>query len=839
MSAVLTPARRIGRFELQRVLGRGAQATVWLAHDPRLDRDVALKLLDPTADAQSLSEWLNEARAVSRLAHPNVVPVFEADEYEQPGGAPQPYLVFEFVEGPTLQQARRQRPAWPAKEAAELMLGVLDALAAAHAQGIVHRDLKPSNVLLGSDGRPRVMDFGIAARISDKTLTGGGAAPGAGLGSSLGAIVGTPGYMSPEAARGDAPVPAMDVFSAGVMLAELLSGVPLLRETDPMRAVQRVQEEDLKLPDSVRVDDVLRGIVQRALARDVRARYDGARSMHAALSAWLHPNAETPPETALAHGTLEFLLRRMRHKTDFPAMSDSVVRIQRVATSDTESLASLSSEILKDVALTKKLLRMVNTVHFSQAAGGGVATVSRAVALVGFAGIRNMALSVVLMEHMGDKAHAAVLKEEFLRALMAGTLASELTPLAREGEDAFLGSMFQNLGRLLTEYYFPEEALQVRQQLRAGAHDGAAREAAARRVLGLGYDDLGQGVARAWGLPDNLQRAMRPPEGDVPGRVLLPGVDRLRWLGRSANALTDALLTDDGAPQQLALLKAAVLYAPALGMTARDIVAKANDARGKLLFLTQAMNLHVARGSPARRLIEGTPNVPAPGVAELADGTVAVARPGTSAPVASALVASAPGTSALDMSAPPAAAAQAAATQASPGPALRDGLAQVRALAANGQPKLNDVLQSVLQTVHLALQCRTVVFCLRDPRSGLLTGRFGLGDDQAAVCAALRIDPAQASNGDMFAALCARGADTLIADATTGPLAQKLPSWYRSTVNAPTFLLLPLMHKSAPFGLIYADKAEAGSLKLDAPALGLVKALRDEVVQVFGRGSGG
>jgi serine/threonine protein kinase len=143
--------------------------------------------------------------------------------------------------------------------------------------------------------------------------------------------VGTAGYMSPEAARGEAPVPAMDVFAAGVMLGELLCGAPLMRESDPMRAVQRVQVEDLVLPANAKVDDTLRGIVQRALARDVRTRYDSARSMHAALQAWLNPQGGLDPESGQSNATLEFLLRRMRHKTDFPALSESVVRIQRLA----------------------------------------------------------------------------------------------------------------------------------------------------------------------------------------------------------------------------------------------------------------------------------------------------------------------------------------------------------------------------------------------------------------------------------------------------------------------------------------------------------------------------
>jgi len=155
----LVTSRQVGRFELKRELGRGAQATVWLAHDPRLDRDVALKLLDPTADTVAVSQWLHEARAVSRLTHPHIVPVFEADE--QPG---QPYLVFEYVPGQTLAEALRHRGAMPAREAVALMVGVLDALAAAHAQGIVHRDLKPSNILLGSDGfvdklKPLLSDY--------------------------------------------------------------------------------------------------------------------------------------------------------------------------------------------------------------------------------------------------------------------------------------------------------------------------------------------------------------------------------------------------------------------------------------------------------------------------------------------------------------------------------------------------------------------------------------------------------------------------------------------------------------------------------------------------------
>jgi len=465
---MLAAGQRMGRFELRAELGRGAQATVWRAYDERLDREVAIKLFRPAAGAAPLGQWLSEARAVSRLAHPHIVPVFDADEIDG-----QPCLVFELVPGQTLAQRLRHQGALPAREAVELMLGVVDALRAAHGQGIVHRDLKPSNILLDAEGRAQVMDFGIAAR-----YVGAGAGAGAGEGDGdelAGCIVGTPGYLSPEAAAGAPASPSMDVFAAGLVLGELLCGAPLLAEREPLLALQRVQREDLLLPATATSDDRLRGIVQRAIARDPGQRYDSAASLRDALMLWLAPAEEAAsahPPAGNGHGTLDFLLRRMRHKSDFPALSAQVMRIQRLVSSDIERLNTLSDEILKDVALTQKLLRLVNSAHLRRDSHG-VATVSRATALVGLAGIRNMALSLVLVEHMQDKAQAQRLREEFLRSMLAGQLAQTLSAGRREAEEAFLGAMFYNLGKLLTEYYFPDEAEAIRKQLRLMPPDPA------------------------------------------------------------------------------------------------------------------------------------------------------------------------------------------------------------------------------------------------------------------------------------------------------------------------------------------------------------------------------
>ena len=185
--------------------------------------------------------------------------------------------------------------------------------------------------------------------------------------------------------------------------------------------------------------------------------------------------------------------------------------------------------------------------------------------------------------------------------------------------------------------------------------------------------------------------------------------------------------------------------------------------------------------------------------------------------------------------------ASAAATTAAPAAPgvvrqrLSLGLDNLRQTVASNPLRLNEVLNLVLETVHQALELRCVVFCLREPKSGHLLGRVALGAGSAEVSAAFRIAPHAAAN-DLFAAVCAKGADLLISDAKV--VATRLPPWYRQKVNAATLLLLPLMLKGAPIGLIYADKAVAGSIVLGDAELTLLRGLRDQAVAAFGKGAG-
>jgi len=804
--ADLIPGAFLGRFELRKQLGQGAQSTVWLGFDPRMEREVAIKVLRPGggSDDKAVAQWLQEARSVGSVNHPNIVPLFEAEIQDR-----QPYLVFEYVPGNTLDQHLKKNGALAPSQAVALMMDVLDAVAVAHNAGVVHRDLKPSNILLDGSGRARVMDFGIAARIS---TTGGDTSGVPGYG--------TIGYLSPEAANQEAPAASMDIFSAGVVLAELLTGKPLLAEKDPHRAVYRSINEQLALPAqaSADIDDRLRSIVNRALALHPQQRFASARAFAQELEQWAKPaNAQSGgAATAGTSSTLDFLLRRMRHKSDFPALSDSVVRIQSMANSERESVGSVTNEILKDVALTNKLLRLVNSAHYAR--GGNISTVSRAVNLVGFNGIRNMALSLVLLEHMQDKSHAAQLKEEFLRSLMAGSIGGELCPVVRDSEEAFIGSMFQNLGRLLVQFYFPEEASQIR-NLMQSARDPVTESVAAVNVLGLNFEELGIGIAKAWGLPVGIQRCMHKPSGAPPTVASSDSVERIRWIALASNEIADVLLRSDPKDVDARIEEVTRRYAKAMGVQPKDVHGATVKARHKLIELAIAMEIRVAPGSAAAKLLK----MPGDSGVHASDS-----GPDTEGNLGS-----------FELHATQTAAPDAEHPAFTRSPMVAATLAAGIQDITNAMVedfKLTDVLRMILETMYRAMGFDRIIFCMRDPKIESVTGRFGLGEGVEKLVPVFKTH-LKAATPDLFAVVCLKGIDTLISDAAESRILQRLPPWYLKSINAPTFLLLPLQIKGAPFGLIYADKTTHGSLELDEKELALLRTLRNQAVMAFKQSS--
>jgi eukaryotic-like serine/threonine-protein kinase len=523
-----------------------------------------------------------------------------------------------------------------------------------------------------------------------------------------------------------------------------------------------------------------------------------------------------PATENASNSTLDFLLRRMRHKSDFPALSASVVRIQSLANSDTESVNSVTNEILKDVALTNKLLRLVNSAHFTR--GGSINTVSRAVTLVGFNGIRNMALSLVLLEHMQDKANATLLKEEFLRSLMAGSIGGELCTSERESEESFIGAMFQNLGRLLAQFYFPEEANQIRKEIQLS--DNTMTEASASAaVLGIRFEELGLGIARAWGLPLSMQNSMRKPIGPPPLAPTQDASERMRWVAQAANDIADVLLHSDAKDTAALIAKITRQYARVMGMSAQAADAAIAKARLKLVELAGVMELRVPQGSAADKLLQlpTADALPSSNPEEDADGNLRN----------------------MELQATTADASKQS-TQSAQRPSqvadiLSAGIQDITNAMVEDF-KLSDVLRMILETMYRALAFDRIIFCMRDSKTEIMTGRFGLGQGVEPLAKQFKV-PLKAAAPDLFGVVCIKGADTMISDAADARITQRLPAWYGQSLNAPTFLLLPLQIKGAPFGLIYADKLMRGTLELDEKELALLRTLRNQAVMAFKQSS--
>ncbi len=252
-----------GRYRVEASLARGGMATVYRAVDTRLERVVALKVMHPelAADNDFVLRFIGEARSAARLSHPNVVGVF--DQGEDDGTV---FLAMEYVEGRTLRQVLRDRGPLQPAVALETIQPVLAALSAAHEAGIVHRDVKPENVLVGKSGRVKVADFGLARALSDTGTT------------TRGLLLGTVNYISPEQALGEPATPRSDVYSAGIMLYEMLTGSPPHTGPTDFVVVRSHIDNDVPKPSESdpNIPSIVDGLVGLATARDPQERFADA-----------------------------------------------------------------------------------------------------------------------------------------------------------------------------------------------------------------------------------------------------------------------------------------------------------------------------------------------------------------------------------------------------------------------------------------------------------------------------------------------------------------------------------------------------------------------------------
>ncbi|MGJ5754621.1 serine/threonine-protein kinase [Streptomyces puniciscabiei] len=291
------PRRLGGRYELGQVLGRGGMAEVYLAHDTRLGRTVAVKTLraDLARDPSFQARFRREAQSAASLNHPAIVAVYDTGE-DYIDGVSIPYIVMEYVDGSTLRELLHSGRKLLPERAMEMTIGILQGLEYAHRNGIVHRDIKPANVMLTRNGQVKVMDFGIARAMGDAGMTM----------TQTAAVIGTAQYLSPEQAKGEQVDARSDLYSTGCLLYELLTVRPPFVGDSPVAvAYQHVREEPQ--PPSVfdpEITPEMDAIVLKALVKDPNYRYQSADEMRADIEACLdgQPVAATAALGAVGYG---------------------------------------------------------------------------------------------------------------------------------------------------------------------------------------------------------------------------------------------------------------------------------------------------------------------------------------------------------------------------------------------------------------------------------------------------------------------------------------------------------------------------------------------------------
>jgi HD-like signal output (HDOD) protein len=529
----------------------------------------------------------------------------------------------------------------------------------------------------------------------------------------------------------------------------------------------------------------------------------------AAAEAEAQARAAAAQEAAEREAQLQRLLGRMQQHADFPSLKDSIRGIQSVARSESAHLRTLTDEVLGDVALSSKLLRMINTAFYSSVGAGNIASLQRAVALMGFQPVGMLATSLTLFERLPKGPDGARVREEFSRSLMAAMLANQFCPVRRLEESAYITAMFQNLGTMLAWMHFPPEAADVEAlvaQRADGVDAAAALQTASRQVLGMGYDDLAVEVTRQWGWPEALQTQLRPLEPSDPERAA-SNEEYLRVVCTAANRLAAELESID-TPEavELCLQGFSQRYGVALGLDETDLPAMVERAREQWTDLSLVLGFAKQQAAAAKAAAQPTPK------GQSGKAVVTKAGAGTA-------------------SAPDAAPHRAAAPPRRSDPAVAQALsAAVDHISerAMSEAPLHEVMQLVLQRLHEAMRTQRVLLCLRQGTEGELVGRLGMGDRAAKMLPHFRVSM-QPPN-DLFGLLCAKSADTLISDTRDPLIAQRLPGWFHQRVQARCFLLLPLAIGGRSLGMLYGDHDDAHGLTVNDAELTLLKALRNQLI---------
>lgn len=505
------------------------------------------------------------------------------------------------------------------------------------------------------------------------------------------------------------------------------------------------------------------------------------------------------------HGTLDTLLLRLSDNSDFPALSSTINEINKLADNETASHNQLAQCILQDFALTNKLLKLVNTVTYGQF-GGQINTISKAVVILGFETVRNVATALILMDFLQNKAQATQLKEDVLASFFTGIMAAQLSinHQLKHAEEAMICSMFRNLGKLLACFYLFEESRKIAQLV----DQGLAEDEAALQILDISYNELGIGVAKSWSFPRRLISGMRKLYGE---KIPKPGND-LETLSVTVNLAHELCeLSNKGniADKPAALKHLTKRYEEAIGLSEQQINAAMNTGLGELAVRARIIGLDLAQ-SPMMKRINTWADTRTE-VVDIKESSRIDVLASLTLPAGEAENISDFGDS----------------VKVDPETMLTQGIQEITNTLVE-EHQLNDIMQMVLETMHRSMGFNHTILLIADVKTHSMTARLGFGADIDRVLTKFRFS--MDFTPDVFHLAMSKGADLMIEDIDAENIASKIPAWYRGAVTAQSFILLPVNINYKAIALFYADMEQAHTMRISPKQLSLLRTLRNQSV---------
>ncbi len=513
------------------------------------------------------------------------------------------------------------------------------------------------------------------------------------------------------------------------------------------------------------------------------------------------------PKVKETQQKLDQLMKRMSQLGDFPSITKHINEINKKASPKSLSSAiELAELILKDYSLTSKLLKLVNSAFYGQFSGQ-ITTVSRAVVILGFEQVRMAASGLLFIQHMQNKAQANELEIAIVTSFMSGILARDLSSTLKmqDTEELFVCSMFHNLGKLLTIYYFPDEYDTF---LKLNNEDDLDEDSASQKALGITFKELGMEVGRLWNLPKIIISCM---PGIATGDKNKKQTREYTYqcLSSFANELCEIAI-QDSSPEKINALQALLRkYKHIFPFSEKRIAGLMDSATEKIREFSGVLKLKKQQAKLIKSMSFRTPQE----VQKRDSGAVPEKTgppdlnlhlvPETQTPQSTSM------------------------TLNEKQMLLVNGIQEITTALLEENNDLDDVLTMVTKTIYEGMGFSHVLICIKDPKTNVMTARFGLGQYIDEVIRKFKFTVSDEQ--DFFNLSLEEGKDIYIENTRDPSVRAGIPDWYKGILMAHTFVLYPIVVKNVGIGILYAGIKNTGD-PIDLDQLKYLKTLRNQVV---------